>query len=74
MADTAKTARLMTAVAACRAAVISLERVADEANYASRRAREVLTELELECEDDSSLTAGGTAVYLEPPRSQNPSP
>ncbi len=65
---------LAKAVSGFRLAVIELERIAQEANRASDRARRTLTMLELECEDEADFTAAGTTVYLEPLQSPDSNP
>jgi hypothetical protein len=65
---------LTVAVDGFRTAVIDLERIAQEANRASDRARHILTILELECEDGAEVTATETTVYLEPLQSPGSNP
>ena len=62
---------LARAVTALRTTVLALERYAADAARSAEKARELLTMLELECDDSGIIKADATA-YLEPILSQNP--
>lgn len=62
-------AKIKVLLDAARAAVVDLEGASQGADRAARRARDRLTILELELEDEMDISEGGSAAYLERPRS-----
>jgi hypothetical protein len=54
-----------------RIAVLGLERISEAADRAARNAREKLTLLAMELEEDFGISEGDSVSCREPPQSQN---